>query len=66
MVVVFQGAFTFLMTQVGAGAPAAQLFRKPTCCWPSSARCFMRLPTRSRKVYQHAEDGRRGDHAPSA
>ncbi|WP_239691825.1 UbiA family prenyltransferase [Hymenobacter coccineus] len=47
VVVVFQGAFTFWMTQVGAGAHRRSFSRKPTCCWPSSAPYFCAVPTRS-------------------
>ncbi len=61
VVVVFQGAFTFLMTQVGAGAPPAQLFEKTNLLLAVVSTLFLCGSYPLTQVYQHAEDGRRGD-----
>ncbi|AMJ66864.1 UbiA family prenyltransferase [Hymenobacter sp. PAMC 26628] len=61
VVVVFQGAFTFLMTQVGAGALPAQLFEKTNLLLAVVSTLFLCGSYPLTQVYQHAEDGRRGD-----
>jgi len=61
VVVVFQGAFTFLMTQVGTGASGAQLFEKTNLLLAFVSTLFLCGSYPLTQVYQHAEDGRRGD-----
>ncbi len=61
VVVVFQGAFTFLMTQVGAGASPAQLFEKTNLLLALVSTLFLCGSYPLTQIYQHAEDGRRGD-----
>ncbi|MGI4884353.1 MAG: UbiA family prenyltransferase [Janthinobacterium lividum] len=61
VVVVFQGAFTFLMTQVGAGAPPAELIEKTNLLLAFVSTLFLCGSYPLTQVYQHAEDGRRGD-----
>ena len=61
VVVVFQGAFTFLMTQVGAGAGPAQLLENTNLLLALVSTLFLCGSYPLTQVYQHAEDGRRGD-----
>ncbi|WP_426059696.1 UbiA family prenyltransferase [Hymenobacter sp. B1770] len=61
VVVVFQGAFTFLMTQVGAGATATQLLEKTNLLLALVSTLFLCGSYPLTQVYQHAEDARRGD-----
>ena len=61
VVVVFQGAFTFLMTQMGAGAGPAQLFEKTNLLLAVVSTLFLCGSYPLTQVYQHAEDARRGD-----
>ncbi len=61
VVVIFQGAFTFLMTQVGVGAPAAQLFEPTNLLLALVSTLFLCGSYPLTQVYQHAEDARRGD-----
>ena len=61
VVVVFQGAFTFLMTQVGAGAAPAQLLENTNLLLALVSTLFLCGSYPLTQVYQHAEDGRRGD-----
>ncbi|MCR5888838.1 UbiA family prenyltransferase [Hymenobacter sp. J193] len=61
VVIVFQGAFTFLMTQVGVGAGSAVLFEKTNCLLALVSSIFLCGSYPLTQVYQHAEDARRGD-----
>ncbi|MBG8552697.1 UbiA family prenyltransferase [Hymenobacter guriensis] len=61
VVIVFQGAFTFLMTQVGVGAGPAVLFEKTNCLLALVSSIFLCGSYPLTQVYQHAEDARRGD-----
>ena len=61
VVVVFQGAFTFLMTQVGAGATPPQLFERTNLLLALVSTLFLCGSYPLTQVYQHEEDARRGD-----
>jgi len=61
VVVVFQGAFTFLLTQVGVGAPETQLFEKTNLLLALVSTLFLCGSYPLTQVYQHQEDARRGD-----
>ncbi|WP_139925897.1 UbiA family prenyltransferase [Hymenobacter sp. DG01] len=61
VVVVFQGAYTFLMTQVGVGAGHAELLAPDNLLLALVSSLFLCGSYPLTQVYQHAEDGRRGD-----
>jgi 1,4-dihydroxy-2-naphthoate octaprenyltransferase len=61
VVVVFQGAFTFLLTQVGVGASSAQLFEKTNLLLALVSTLFLCGSYPLTQIYQHQEDARRGD-----
>ena len=61
VVVVFQGAFTFLMTQVGVAGPGPQLFEQTNLLLALVSTLFLCGSYPLTQVYQHVEDGRRGD-----
>ena len=61
VVVVFQGAFTLLMTQVGVGAGTGQLFEKTNLLLALVSTLFLCGSYPLTQVYQHEEDARRGD-----
>ncbi|WP_201981445.1 UbiA family prenyltransferase [Hymenobacter rubidus] len=61
VVVIFQGAFTLLMTQVGVGATAAQLLEKTNLLLALVSTLFLCGSYPLTQVYQHEEDARRGD-----
>ena len=61
VVVVFQGAFTLLMTQVGVGAAPEQLFEKTNLLLALVSTLFLCGSYPLTQVYQHEEDARRGD-----
>ncbi|GAB3851100.1 hypothetical protein GCM10028822_17390 [Hymenobacter terrigena] len=61
VVVVFQGAFTLLMTQVGVGATSEQLFEKTNLLLALVSTLFLCGSYPLTQVYQHEEDARRGD-----
>jgi 4-hydroxybenzoate polyprenyltransferase len=61
VVVVFQGAFTFLMTQVGVGATTAQLLEPTNLLLALVSTLFLCGSYPLTQVYQHQEDARRGD-----
>jgi 1,4-dihydroxy-2-naphthoate octaprenyltransferase len=61
VVVVFQGAFTFLMTQVGVGATEAVLLEKTNLMLAAVSSLFLCGSYPLTQVYQHQEDARRGD-----
>lgn len=61
VVVVFQGAFTFLMTQVGAGAQPAEIQATDNLLLALVSSLFLCGSYPLTQVYQHQEDRRRGD-----
>ncbi|WP_400193729.1 UbiA family prenyltransferase [Hymenobacter sp. B81] len=61
VVVVFQGAFTFLMTQVGVGADSAAILAPPNLALALVSSLFLSGSYPLTQVYQHQEDARRGD-----
>ena len=61
VVVVFQGAFTFLMAQVGAGAATGQLLTPTNLLLALVSTLFLCGSYPLTQVYQHQEDARRGD-----
>jgi 4-hydroxybenzoate polyprenyltransferase len=61
VVVVFQGAFTFLLTQVGVGASQTQLFEKTNLLLALVSTLFLCGSYPLTQIYQHQEDTRRGD-----
>jgi 1,4-dihydroxy-2-naphthoate octaprenyltransferase len=61
VVVVFQGAFTFLLTQVGAGATETQLFEKTNLLLALVSTLFLCGSYPLTQIYQHQEDAQRGD-----
>ncbi|MGI4863619.1 MAG: UbiA family prenyltransferase [Janthinobacterium lividum] len=61
VVVVFQGAFTFLLTQVGVDASQAQLFEKTNLLLALVSTLFLCGSYPLTQIYQHQEDARRGD-----
>ena len=65
VVVVFQGAFTFLMTQVGVGASRFFIFDNSNLLLALVSTLFLCGSYPLTQVYQHEEDARRGDHTLS-
>ncbi|MBT9391725.1 UbiA family prenyltransferase [Hymenobacter sp. NST-14] len=61
VVVVFQGAYTFLMTQVGVGADYARLTEPTNLLLALVSSLFLCGSYPLTQVYQHQEDARRGD-----
>lgn len=61
VVVIFQGAFTFLLAQVGAGASQAQLFEPSNLQLALVSTLFLCGSYPLTQIYQHQEDARRGD-----
>jgi 4-hydroxybenzoate polyprenyltransferase len=61
VVVIFQGAFTFLMAQVGAGASQAQLLEPTNLQLALVSTLFLCGSYPLTQIYQHQEDARRGD-----
>jgi 1,4-dihydroxy-2-naphthoate octaprenyltransferase len=61
VVVIFQGAFTLLMTQVGVGASLEQLSEKTNLLLALVSTLFLCGSYPLTQVYQHEEDARRGD-----
>ncbi|MVN78752.1 prenyltransferase [Hymenobacter sp. HMF4947] len=61
VVVVFQGAFTFLLTQVGVGAGSTQLFEKTNLLLALVSTLFLCGSYPLTQIYQHQEDAQRGD-----
>jgi len=60
-VVVFQGAYTFLMAQVGAGTGTAQLSEPTNLLLALASSLFLCGSYPLTQIYQHEEDARRGD-----
>ena len=61
VVVVFQGAFTFIMTQVGVGASQAAILDSTNLLLAMVSSLFLCGSYPLTQVYQHQEDARRGD-----
>ncbi|RTQ50238.1 prenyltransferase [Hymenobacter gummosus] len=61
VVVVFQGAFTFLMTQVGAQARSAEILAPDNLLLALVSSLFLCGSYPLTQVYQHREDRQRGD-----
>ncbi|TGE22182.1 prenyltransferase [Hymenobacter aquaticus] len=61
VVVVFQGAFTFLMTQVGVGAAASTILEPTNLLLALVSTLFLCGSYPLTQVYQHQEDRQRGD-----
>ena len=61
VVVVFQGAFTFLTAQVGVGAGPAVLSEKTNLLLALVSSLFLCGSYPLTQIYQHQEDARRGD-----
>ncbi|MCC3157190.1 UbiA family prenyltransferase [Hymenobacter sp. 15J16-1T3B] len=61
VVVVFQGAFTFLMTQVGVGAAAGEIQSADNLLLAAVSSLFLCGSYPLTQVYQHREDRQRGD-----
>jgi len=61
VVVIFQGAFTFLMAQVGVGATPAQLSEPTNLLLALVSTLFLCGSYPLTQIYQHQEDARRGD-----
>jgi 4-hydroxybenzoate polyprenyltransferase len=65
VVVVFQGGFTFLMTQVGVGGHGSHILEGPNLLLALASTLFLCGSYPLTQVYQHEEDARRGDHTLS-
>lgn len=61
VVTVFQGAFTFLLVQVGLDMPPAIINTLPNLLLAVVSTLFLAGSYPLTQVYQHAEDARRGD-----
>ncbi|GAB3306045.1 UbiA family prenyltransferase [Hymenobacter tenuis] len=61
VVVVFQGAYTFLMTQIGVGASLITLSAPDNLLLALVSTLFLCGSYPLTQVYQHAEDAQRGD-----
>ena len=61
VVVVFQGAFTFLMVQVGLGLDQKLILAPDNLVLAGVSSLFLCGSYPLTQIYQHAEDGRRGD-----
>ena len=61
VVTVFQGAFTFIMVQIGAGLALPEALRQPNIWYALVSTLFLCGSYPLTQIYQHAEDSRRGD-----
>ncbi|MBC5993111.1 UbiA family prenyltransferase [Pontibacter cellulosilyticus] len=61
VVTVFQGAFTFLMVQVGVGLTTAEVLQQPNVWFALVSTLFLCGSYPLTQIYQHQEDARRGD-----
>ena len=61
VVVIFQGAFTFIMAQVGVGAAPSQLLEPTNLLLALVSTLFLCGSYPLTQIYQHQEDARRGD-----
>lgn len=65
VVVLFQGAYTFLMTQIGSGAASAEIWSADNLLLALVSSLFLCGSYPLTQVYQHQEDARRGDQTVS-
>ncbi|SNC75112.1 1,4-dihydroxy-2-naphthoate octaprenyltransferase [Hymenobacter gelipurpurascens] len=61
VVIVFQGAYTFLMTQIGVGASSTEIHTPQNLLLALVSSLFLCGSYPLTQVYQHQEDSRRGD-----
>ncbi len=61
VVILFQGAFTFIIVQVGAGTPPAQIMKTSNLLFALVSTLFLCGSYPLTQVYQHHEDAQRGD-----
>jgi len=61
VVIIFQGAFTFIMVQVGAGTLPAQIMTTTNLLFALVSSLFLCGSYPLTQVYQHQEDAQRGD-----
>lgn len=61
VVIIFQGAFTFVMVQVGAEATPAQMMKTSNLIFALVSTLFLCGSYPLTQVYQHQEDAQRGD-----
>jgi 4-hydroxybenzoate polyprenyltransferase len=61
VVTVFQGAFTFLMVQVGVGLPMQEVLESPNVWYALVSTLFLCGSYPLTQIYQHHEDSQRGD-----
>ena len=61
VVTVFQGAFTFIMVQIGAGIALPQALQQPNLWFALVSTLFLCGSYPLTQIYQHAEDSLRGD-----
>ncbi|WP_026461919.1 UbiA family prenyltransferase [Adhaeribacter aquaticus] len=61
VVIFFQGAFTFIMVQVGLGYKTEYLFRPQNLVFAAVSSLFLCGSYPITQIYQHEEDARRGD-----
>lgn len=61
VVTVFQGAFTFLMVQVGAGIAWQEVWQTPNIWYALVSTLFLCGSYPLTQIYQHQEDSQRGD-----
>ena len=61
VVIVFQGAFTFFMVQIGIGLEKNQIVSTPNLVLAAVSSLFLCGSYPLTQIYQHTEDARRGD-----
>ncbi|MDX5423498.1 MAG: UbiA family prenyltransferase [Hymenobacteraceae bacterium] len=61
VVTFFQGAFTYLMVQVGVGLPVGKVLQTPNIWFALVSTLFLCGSYPLTQIYQHEEDSRRGD-----
>lgn len=61
VVTFFQGAFTYVMVQVGVGIAVAQVLQQPNIWFALVSTLFLCGSYPLTQIYQHEEDSRRGD-----
>ncbi len=61
VVTVFQGAFTYVMVQVGLGFELAEVLQTPNSWYAVVSTLFLCGSYPLTQIYQHEEDARRGD-----
>jgi len=61
VVILFQGAFTYIMVQVGLGLTRAEISTPPNLTWAVVSSLFLCGSYPITQIYQHQEDACRGD-----